>query len=62
MRTLFELDIREAEPVASKVVVPNVETPTMEEPVPEKVKEQPVPTPIAIVARKSRCCSVAEAI
>jgi len=62
MRTLFELDVREAESVASNVAVPNVETPTVEEPVPEKVKEQPVPTPTAAVARKSHCRSVAEAI
>lgn len=55
VRAVFELGIREAETAVPMVAI--VEKPVVEEPVPEKVVEQPKPTPKVIITRKShvRC-------
>ncbi|KAI5852179.1 hypothetical protein BZA05DRAFT_38004 [Tricharina praecox] len=56
VRAVFELGIREAETAVPMVAI--VEKPVVEEPVPEKVVEQPKPTPKVIITPSSPTESV----
>lgn len=59
---MFELGIREAEPVAPNVDEIIIEKSVIEEPAPVKVEEQSKATPKVIITRKPHVRSVVEAI